>query len=106
VTTQVPTQRANVPTFDQADRLAKARKFAGLDQGQLADAIGISRNSVSNYEAGKTSPRIIVLRAWADVTGVPIEWLQTGQMPDTPSYRDLDMTALLAPRAAPEACAA
>jgi transcriptional regulator with XRE-family HTH domain len=106
VTTQVPTQRANVPTFDQADRLAKARKFAGLDQGQLADAIGISRNSVSNYEAGKTTPRIIVLRAWAMATGVPVEWLLEGKMPDTLEYPDLDMTALLAPRAAPVPCAA
>lgn len=82
MTTSVPTQRSHVPTFDQADRLAKARKHAGMDQAGLADAIGISRNSVGNYESGKTAPRPIVLRAWAMATGVPVEWLEHGQLPD------------------------
>lgn len=70
-----------MPTFTMGDRLKKARESAGLEQGAFAEMIGISKSSVSNYERDNTRPRIIVLRAWAMATGVPMEWLQTGKEP-------------------------
>lgn len=60
------------------DRLRKAREDAGLSQAQLAVAIGISRNTVSNAELGDRTPLQITLRAWAEATGVPLQWLVTG----------------------------
>lgn len=60
------------------DRLRKAREDAGMSQAQLAVAIGISRNTVSNAELGDRTPLTVTLRAWAEVTGVPVQWLQTG----------------------------
>jgi transcriptional regulator with XRE-family HTH domain len=68
----------DIPAWTRADRLRKAREHAGMQQQELADRIGISRNSVGNYEAGRTAPRRIVLNAWALATGVPMSWLETG----------------------------
>ena len=73
------TQHAAVdtPRWTLGDRLRKAREFAGLEQGELAARIGISRGTVSNYELGRGQrpPKLIVLRAWAHECGVPFDWL-------------------------------
>lgn len=70
-----------VPTFTLGDRLRKARETAGLEVGQLAEVIGVHRQSISNYESGRTSPRRPVLRMWALVTGVDEAWLSTACTP-------------------------
>jgi transcriptional regulator with XRE-family HTH domain len=67
-----------VPTFHQGDWLRKAREHAGLEKQQLADEIGIHRASVARYESGEQRVKRPVLIAWAMVTGVPLEWLETG----------------------------
>ena len=72
-----------IPTWTLGDRLRKARLHAGLDQAQLAAITGMSRNTVGNYEADKSTPSKLYLRAWATATGVSIEWLQHGD--DAPS---------------------
>ena len=74
-------QREVIPQFTMSDRLRKARELTGLDKGQFADELGVSRNSVANAEAGHSQPRRITLRAWALRTGVPLEWLETGKTP-------------------------
>ena len=50
-------------------------------QGDLAEAIEVSRETVSNYEHGHTKPRRITLRLWALATGVDSQWLETGEVP-------------------------
>ena len=68
--------------FTIGERLQRARDFAGLDQQQLADRIGASRNTISNYENGTTKKlKAIYLKAWALATGVPLEWIETGRTP-------------------------
>lgn len=39
------------------DEVRRIREEAGLSQRELADRIGVSVNSVSNWETGRTSPR-------------------------------------------------
>lgn len=39
------------------DRLKDFRETKGLTRDQFADMIGVSSNSVKNWELGKTSPR-------------------------------------------------
>lgn len=70
-----------IPQWTIADRLRKAREHVGLDQAEFAQAIGVSRATVSNNERGIVHPRKIVLNAWALRTTVPIEWLETGNAP-------------------------
>ena len=50
--------------------LKAARVNAGLTQEQAADKIGIARQTLVNYETGKTFPDIKTLRRIADVYGI------------------------------------
>lgn len=70
------------PEFGLADRLRKAREHAGFkEQRTFAQTLGIAQKSVSNYESGKTTPNRMVLREWARVTHVRLEWLLGGAWP-------------------------
>lgn len=71
-----------VPKWTLADRLRKAREVAGLSQGELAEAIDVSRRSVVNYEAGARPPKRHVLVSWALRTGARYDWLITGAASD------------------------
>lgn len=69
--------QGHIPQWTIGDRLRKAREDSGLSQLELALAIGVSRNSVSNYEVGVVpNPRDIVINAWSRATGVPTSWLK------------------------------
>lgn len=63
-----------IPAWTRGDRLRKARESAGLSQQELADAIGISRRSVSAYESNGTTKRPVLL-SWALLCHVPMAWL-------------------------------
>ena len=68
------------PTVGDRLRLARERR-TGLDQGDFADHIGVSRGTVSNYERDRLpgGPRQrLVLNAWAQATGTTREWLESG----------------------------
>lgn len=81
-------EAGTIPVIGVQHRLRIAREFAGLEQADLAEMVGISRTSVSNAESGKTRPRKITLNAWALATGVPVTWLQTGEAPADPDGGD------------------
>ena len=69
-----------VPEWTLADRLRKARLLTGLEGQELADEIGIHRNSVRQVREG--SGRAATDRAarlWALRTGVSYEWLDDGE---------------------------
>ena len=38
------------------NRLKEARTGAGMSQGQLAEAVGVSRNTISSIETGQFNP--------------------------------------------------
>jgi transcriptional regulator with XRE-family HTH domain len=65
-------------TWTLAERLKKARQLAGMEQAQLAEAVGVSRVSISNYELGKTEPTVTTFVLWAEATGATLEWLAEG----------------------------
>lgn len=44
-----------------AEKLQKARKSVGLNQNQVADTLGISRNKLINIEKGDVSIDVILL---------------------------------------------
>ena len=69
---------AHVPGFDRADRLRKSLRHADIGSQEMADYLGVSRNSVSNWINGRFVPSLAVLRAWAARTGVSLGWLVTG----------------------------
>ena len=75
-----------IPAFTLGDRLAKARKHAGIGSEQMAGLLGVGRSSISNYEAGRTEPPLHIVLDWAKETNVPLSWI-VGAEADTPTSR-------------------
>lgn len=70
-----------VPNWTVADRARKAREYADLTQGELADQLGMARTSLARVEQGKAEPRRTTLIGISFATGVSLEWLETGETP-------------------------
>ena len=71
-----------------ADRIRTARKQAGLGQGDVADAFGVTRSAVSQWETGLTVPEASKVARLADLCGVSIDWLFHGI--DAPQPKSAD----------------
>lgn len=56
-----------------ADNLMELRKYHGLSQEELAEKIGVSRQTLSKYETGESLPDIEKCKALADVFGITID---------------------------------
>ena len=57
-----------------------ALDYAHVTIQQMADELGVNRNTVGNYLSGRTKPDRTKVIVWALRTGVPYEWLETGQV--------------------------
>ena len=84
-------------------RMKKALRYSGKSVGDLALILEMHRNSLSGWLADRSRPLPIVLRMWAQETGVPYTWLLTGEWPaaapaPTPAIK---RTARKAPPKAP-----
>lgn len=62
-------------------RVRTARVRAGMSQAELAQALGVSRSAVGNWESakGRVFPSSERLSELALATGVSYEWLATGR---------------------------
>ena len=69
---------ARIPPSTLGSRLRDARAWRKLEQTQLADALDVSRATISNYENGVTKPSKLQVAAWAVVCDVEVDWLRTG----------------------------
>lgn len=58
-----------------ADRLRQGRITAGLTQAQVATLLGLSRESITQIEAGRRRVKADESRQLADIYGVDIAWL-------------------------------
>jgi len=68
------------PKWDLSDRLNKALRHSGKSTQQIADELGVHRNTISNYTSGRKQPDRRTILAWAVATGVSVEWLETGEV--------------------------
>lgn len=68
-----------VPEWDLADRLSKSLREAGIGVAQMAGFLGVTRETIGRWINGRGVPRRHALLAWAAVTGVSLEWLETGE---------------------------
>lgn len=57
-----------------AKKIKTLRKTRGLTQSQLADALGVQRATVSNYEIGRRSPHLKELEKIASILGVSLDY--------------------------------
>lgn len=61
------------------ERIALARKQAGLSQEQLGEKLGVSRQAVSKWESGQSNPDVAYLAEMCRLFGVSSDWLLLGQ---------------------------
>jgi transcriptional regulator with XRE-family HTH domain len=76
--TEQPAPPQALPQWDVADRLRKALRHAGIGTTEMADYLGVSRQSVGNWMNGRIEPSQQTLRLWALRCGVSFEWLAGG----------------------------
>ena len=66
-----------------AERLAQARQESGLTQDALAGMLDVSRQTVSKWELGVTTPEMDRLILLADLLHISIDELVGRKIPDT-----------------------
>lgn len=55
-------------------KLQTLRKGRKLTQQQLADAMGVARATISNYEVGRRAPHLSELKRFAEFYGVGLDY--------------------------------
>jgi putative transcriptional regulator len=60
---------------DLTNTLRQQRESAGLTQGQLAEAIGVSRKTINTVENGVFVPSTVIALKLARTLGCPVEAL-------------------------------
>lgn len=66
--------------------LKKSRNEAGITQEQAAEALGVSRQTISNWENGKTFPDIVSVIRMSDLYSVSLDALLKEEAPVKKNY--------------------
>ena len=61
-------------------KIKTARQDAGFSQEQVAEALGVSRQTISNWENEKTYPDIVSVVKMSDLYGVSLDYLLKGEI--------------------------
>jgi transcriptional regulator with XRE-family HTH domain len=72
---------------DLADRMAKALQMSGVSVQQMARLLECHRNTIGGWLNRRNKPFPATLQRWAEITGVPYEWLRHGPQPPKPPRR-------------------
>lgn len=67
--------------MDIGSKIKQARKDAGVTQEDAAEALGVSRQTISNWENEKTYPDIISVLKMSDLYQVSLDYLLKGELP-------------------------
>jgi len=71
-------------------RLQMALRHGGVSVQEMADELGMNRNSLSRWLNDRAVPRRVIVKQWALRTGVPYEWIATGRVDESPRPGDPD----------------
>lgn len=55
--------------------LSACRTNANKTQDEWAELMGVTRQTVVNWESGKTEPKLNQLRKISDLSGIPIDYI-------------------------------
>lgn len=66
------------------ERIALARKQAGMTQEQLGEQLGVSRQAVSKWESAQTNPDVTYVAQMCRLLGVSAGWLLLGEETELP----------------------
>lgn len=80
-----------------SEKLLELRRREGLSQEQLADRLGVTRQSVSKWESGTAAPELSKLVALSDLFGVSVDYLVKDRLeePERPAPEASPSTAKL-----------
>ena len=67
--------------MNMADRIQYLRKAKGISQEQLADQVGVSRQSVSKWESEQSTPDLEKIIMMSDFFGVTTDYILKGIEP-------------------------
>ncbi|MBE6950780.1 MAG: helix-turn-helix transcriptional regulator [Ruminococcaceae bacterium] len=67
------------------DRIVALRKDRNISQGDLAKRLNVSRQAVSKWEQGLSSPDTVKLIQLAQILETEVEYLATGNKPEPSS---------------------
>jgi transcriptional regulator with XRE-family HTH domain len=68
----------NYPQFTMGHRMRLVLDDRGYSVGDAAERLEVSRNTISNWLNGHTSPRRRDVKAWCTWLAIPEEWLRWG----------------------------
>ena len=71
-------------------RIAALRKRKELNQGSLAQMLGVSTSAVGMYEQGRREPGAEVLIAMGNLFGVTVDFLLTGRPVTEPDQQAME----------------
>jgi transcriptional regulator with XRE-family HTH domain len=66
---------------DLADRMAKSLQLSGLSVHAMSELLECHRNTIGGWLNRRNKPFPATLQRWAEITGVPYEWLRDGHWP-------------------------
>ena len=73
--------------MDLGERLYQLRKARNLSQGEVADALGVSRQSVSKWENDTSVPELDKLVKLGELFGLTLDELVKGEIPTAPAVQ-------------------
>lgn len=75
-----------VPEFPLSYRIRLAVELANIDIDVLAEALDVHPNTVHNYMAGRSKPKLPAIKTIAEMCRVSPEWMATGRVSDTNQF--------------------
>ena len=76
------------------ERLQRLRRARGMTQEQLAERIGVSRQSLSGWENDAALPDTVHVVALAELFGVTTDYLLMGKTPDSVPSAALELPSI------------
>ncbi len=78
---QTATAITGIPDWTLGDRMGKSMKAAGVSRKTMAKYLDVGISTISTWTGDHIKPNKQTLRLWALRTGVPLEWLEAGNLP-------------------------
>ena len=79
-------------TMEFSQKLVQLRRREGLSQEQLADRLGVTRQSVSKWEGGAAMPDVGKLISLSELFGVSVDYLVKDYLEEPAREPEMDET--------------
>ena len=74
--------------METKEKLTRLREQNRISQSELAERLNVSRQAISRWEGGRTSPTVDTLKVLAKIYGVTVDWLLNDEETEFPQRKD------------------